>query len=79
MIDLSPLVRRLAGTPLAEWSQGLQAQLDAKLEKAMATSNVGKRRSMPCPRSPPSTSTCSTVCAWTATASLPRVNRCARH
>ncbi len=33
MIDLSPLVRRLAGTPLARWSQGLQAQLDAKLEK----------------------------------------------
>ncbi|HCL53707.1 MAG TPA: tRNA 5-methoxyuridine(34)/uridine 5-oxyacetic acid(34) synthase CmoB, partial [Pseudomonas sp.] len=33
MIDLSPLARRLAGTPLAEWSQGLQAQLDAKLEK----------------------------------------------
>ncbi|EKT4482878.1 tRNA 5-methoxyuridine(34)/uridine 5-oxyacetic acid(34) synthase CmoB [Pseudomonas putida] len=33
MIDLSPLVRRLAGTPLASWSQGLQAQLDAKLEK----------------------------------------------
>ena len=33
MIDLSPLVRRLAGTPLASWSQGLQAQLQAKLEK----------------------------------------------
>ena len=33
MIDLSPLVRRLAGTPLASWSQGLQAQLEAKLEK----------------------------------------------
>ena len=33
MIDLSPLVRRLAGTPLAQWAQGLQAQLDAKMEK----------------------------------------------
>ena len=33
MIDLSPLVRRLAGTPLASWSHGLQAQLEAKLEK----------------------------------------------
>ncbi|MCO8164555.1 tRNA 5-methoxyuridine(34)/uridine 5-oxyacetic acid(34) synthase CmoB [Pseudomonas sp. 21LCFQ02] len=33
MIDLAPLVRRLAGTPLANWANGLQAQLDAKLEK----------------------------------------------
>jgi tRNA (mo5U34)-methyltransferase len=33
MIDLAPLVRRLAGTPLAEWANGLQAQLDAKMEK----------------------------------------------
>src|SRR5437868_5478026 len=33
MIDLSPLARRLAGTPLAEWANGLQAQLDAKMEK----------------------------------------------
>ena len=32
MIDLSPLVRRLAGTPLAQWSQGLLAQLDATME-----------------------------------------------
>jgi len=30
MIDLAPLVRRLAGTPLYSWAQGLQAQLDAK-------------------------------------------------
>ena len=33
MIDLSPLVRRLAGTPLAEWATTLQARLDAKMEK----------------------------------------------
>ena len=33
MIDLSPLVRRLAGTPLAEWANGLQAQLDTKMAK----------------------------------------------
>jgi tRNA (mo5U34)-methyltransferase len=33
MIDLAPLARRLAGTPLAEWANGLQAQLDAKMEK----------------------------------------------
>lgn len=33
MIDLAPLVRRLAGTPLAEWANGLQAQLDAKMAK----------------------------------------------
>ncbi|AYC33911.1 tRNA 5-methoxyuridine(34)/uridine 5-oxyacetic acid(34) synthase CmoB [Pseudomonas cavernae] len=32
MIDLAPLARRLAGTPLAAWAAGLQAQLDAKLE-----------------------------------------------
>ncbi len=31
-LDLSPLVRRLAGTPLASWANGLQQQLDAKLE-----------------------------------------------
>jgi tRNA (mo5U34)-methyltransferase len=34
MIDLAPLVRRLAGTPLAEWANGLQAQLDAKMDKS---------------------------------------------
>ncbi|MDY7566233.1 tRNA 5-methoxyuridine(34)/uridine 5-oxyacetic acid(34) synthase CmoB [Pseudomonas sp. RTC3] len=34
MIDLAPLVRRLAGTPLAEWANGLQAQLDAKMSKS---------------------------------------------
>jgi len=34
MIDLAPLVRRLAGTPLAEWANGLQAQLDAKMTKS---------------------------------------------
>ena len=33
MIDLSPLARRLAGTPLAEWANTLQAQLDTKMEK----------------------------------------------
>ncbi|SDW27785.1 tRNA (mo5U34)-methyltransferase [Pseudomonas syringae] len=33
MIDLAPLVRRLAGTPLAEWANGLQAQLDTKMTK----------------------------------------------
>ena len=33
MIDLSPLARRLAGTPLATWANGLQAQLDTKMEK----------------------------------------------
>jgi tRNA (mo5U34)-methyltransferase len=33
MIDLSPLVRRLANTPLATWANGLQAQLDTKMEK----------------------------------------------
>ncbi|MBX8484527.1 tRNA 5-methoxyuridine(34)/uridine 5-oxyacetic acid(34) synthase CmoB [Pseudomonas cichorii] len=33
MIDLAPLVRRLTGTPLAEWANGLQAQLDAKMAK----------------------------------------------
>ena len=33
MIDLAPLTRRLAGTPLAEWANGLQAQLDAKMTK----------------------------------------------
>jgi tRNA (mo5U34)-methyltransferase len=33
MIDLAPLVRRLAGTPLYAWAQGLQAQLDVKMEK----------------------------------------------
>ena len=33
MIDLSPLARHLVGTPLAVWAQGLQAQLDSKMEK----------------------------------------------
>ncbi len=33
MIDLSPLARRLADTPLAEWANGLQAQLDRKMAK----------------------------------------------
>ncbi|MFS0828296.1 tRNA 5-methoxyuridine(34)/uridine 5-oxyacetic acid(34) synthase CmoB [Pseudomonas phoenicis] len=33
MIDLSALVQRLAGTPLQRWAGGLQAQLDAKLDK----------------------------------------------
>jgi len=33
MIDLAPLVRRLARTPLAEWANGLQAQLDLKMTK----------------------------------------------
>ncbi len=33
MIDLAPLVRRLVGTPLAEWANGLQAQLDTKMAK----------------------------------------------
>jgi tRNA (mo5U34)-methyltransferase len=33
MIDLSPLARRLAGTPLADWANTLQAQLDKKMEK----------------------------------------------
>lgn len=33
MIDLAPLVRRLARTPLAEWANGLQAQLDTKMTK----------------------------------------------
>lgn len=32
MIDLAPLARRLAGTPLAAWANSLQAQLDAKLD-----------------------------------------------
>lgn len=34
MIDLNPLIRRLAGTPLAPWSNGLQAQLDEKLSRS---------------------------------------------
>ncbi|MDF5891879.1 tRNA 5-methoxyuridine(34)/uridine 5-oxyacetic acid(34) synthase CmoB [Pseudomonas syringae pv. syringae] len=33
MIDLAPLVRRLAGTPLADWANGLQAQLNTKMAK----------------------------------------------
>lgn len=33
MIDLAPLVRRMANTPLATWAGGLQAQLDAKMAK----------------------------------------------
>lgn len=33
MIDLSPLVQRLAGSPLAQWANGLQADLDRRLEK----------------------------------------------
>ena len=33
MIDLSPLARRLAGSPLAEWANTLQTQLDTKMEK----------------------------------------------
>lgn len=33
MIDLSPLVSRLAGSPLHTWAQGLQADLDARLAK----------------------------------------------
>ena len=33
MIDLSPLARRLAGTPLADWANTLQVQLDKKMEK----------------------------------------------
>ena len=32
MIDLTPLRQQLAGTPLATWAQGLQAQLQAKLD-----------------------------------------------
>lgn len=32
MIDLTPLVRRLAGTPLASWANSLQAQLDARMD-----------------------------------------------
>lgn len=34
MIDLNPLIRRLAGTPLAPWSNGLQAQLNEKLSRS---------------------------------------------
>ncbi|MFJ4142371.1 tRNA 5-methoxyuridine(34)/uridine 5-oxyacetic acid(34) synthase CmoB [Pseudomonas sp. NPDC089734] len=33
MIDLAPLVHRLRGTPLSDWANGLQAQLDAKMAK----------------------------------------------
>ena len=33
MIDLSSLVQRLAGSPLAGWASGLQADLDRRLEK----------------------------------------------
>ncbi|MBF7143210.1 MULTISPECIES: tRNA 5-methoxyuridine(34)/uridine 5-oxyacetic acid(34) synthase CmoB [Pseudomonas] len=33
MIDLAPLVRRLAGSPLADWANGLQADLNNRLEK----------------------------------------------
>jgi tRNA (mo5U34)-methyltransferase len=33
MIDLSPLVRHLAGTPLAAWAGTLQQQLDTKMDK----------------------------------------------
>jgi tRNA (mo5U34)-methyltransferase len=33
MIDLAPLARRLADTPLAAWANGLQAQLDARMDK----------------------------------------------
>lgn len=32
MIDLTPLVRHLAGSPLHAWAQGLQADLDARLD-----------------------------------------------
>jgi tRNA (mo5U34)-methyltransferase len=32
MIDLTPLARRLAGTPLAAWANSLQAQLDARMD-----------------------------------------------
>ncbi|PAU62825.1 tRNA 5-methoxyuridine(34)/uridine 5-oxyacetic acid(34) synthase CmoB [Pseudomonas sp. PIC25] len=32
MIDLTTLVHRLAGTPLAAWANGLQAQLDARMD-----------------------------------------------
>lgn len=34
MIDLTPLIRRLAGTPLAPWSNALQAQLDETLSRS---------------------------------------------
>ena len=47
MIDLSPLARRLAGTPLAEWANTLQAQLDGlKQEKKALMQQLltGKRR-----------------------------------
>ncbi|KQQ67884.1 tRNA (mo5U34)-methyltransferase [Pseudomonas sp. Leaf127] len=33
MIDLAPLVRRLANTPLATWADSLQVQLDTKMAK----------------------------------------------
>jgi tRNA (mo5U34)-methyltransferase len=33
MIDLSPLARRLAGSPLATWADGLQADLNERLGK----------------------------------------------
>ncbi|MFR0674821.1 tRNA 5-methoxyuridine(34)/uridine 5-oxyacetic acid(34) synthase CmoB [Enterobacterales bacterium AW_CKDN230030176-1A_HGKHYDSX7] len=33
MIDLSPLIQRLASTPLAHWATTLPAQLEAKLQK----------------------------------------------
>lgn len=33
MIDLSALARRLADSPLAEWANGLQADLDTRMEK----------------------------------------------
>ncbi|MBD1588240.1 tRNA 5-methoxyuridine(34)/uridine 5-oxyacetic acid(34) synthase CmoB [Pseudomonas typographi] len=33
MIDLAPLVHRLAGSPLHSWAQGLQADLDTRMEK----------------------------------------------
>lgn len=34
MIDLTPLLWRLAGTPLAPWANGLQAQLDEKMARS---------------------------------------------
>lgn len=34
MIDLSPLVRRLAGTPLAAWADSLPAELDERLTRS---------------------------------------------
>jgi len=49
-LDLTPLAWRLAGTPLAAWANGVQQQLNAKLESATVTCHAGAAPSTRCPR-----------------------------